>query len=411
MRKIDHVRKTIYIIVGILTIISLVFSLYKKISHAASSDESPIEHNGLPYLIGPGIGYYDSIDRSFVLNCVDDAIQRAGSVASDHTIIGVPYNGHFAVMFLKTDPLNIDGSGSNFVLNYVVSYDYIINGGFNTFVNNASFTIQVYNVLETIDNHTFYKSSNAHYPVYLRNPEYFVNMSGTQIFADSDSEVPVIPDGHSKGGVLANYIDSDDLLENNSDVPKVDTTPPSDPSNNSGWFQKILNGIGKLNQSIQGGVLTIGDYIGQIGDSIGQKIDEFRQDFGNLVGGIGEKIDNIFSWLSEDFDKNEFQSGLNSIPLISDLNGLHTLVNNSGMFNWSDVTAAQTVSFTFDFGGAVLPHSSTTIDFSWYTGTIKNICVALICTFLVLGLLVTIINQLPSIIGGHSGDKGGGSDS
>ena len=56
MQKIDHVKKTVYIIVGILTIISLVFTLFKKIGFCAEGS-SPILFDPLPYIYGNYIGY------------------------------------------------------------------------------------------------------------------------------------------------------------------------------------------------------------------------------------------------------------------------------------------------------------------------------------------------------------------
>lgn len=286
-------KKVLSIILISLLILSTILTLCKKVGLCASDSSSPIEFNGLPYFIGPGIGYYDSVDRSFVLNCVDDAIQRAGSIASGRTILGVPYNGHFAVMFLKTNPVNIDGSGNNFVLDYDLSCDYILNGGYSSSYTNASFTIQVFNVLETIDNTTLYISSNAHYPVYVSNPEYFVNFQGLQIFAESDSEIPVIPDGHLKGGVLSNYIDSEDLLEDSSDMPSFDFTPPT---TQQGFWDKLFGFFSRSFKSFNSWLLTIGDLIGQV-------IDKLEEVYNKIEDFFGRVFETIFSWLESIFDK------------------------------------------------------------------------------------------------------------
>lgn len=386
----------VYIIVGILTIISLVFTIYKKISHAAGSETNAIEFNPPPLLVGENIGPYSAYQRSLINSIVDDAINRSG--LGNYSCLVLPYQNILWVAFMNDRSPEYSLSG--FYVYYYKCYEYNLSGSYTREYSGGQLFIDVPLVYENINGVDYYKGTgqSVSYPVYIRNMDTYFFTSGSTVF--TDHSISVGPDGHSKGGVLSNYIDSEDLLENSSDLPKIDTTPPADPSNTSGWLGKILNGIGKINQSIQGGVLTIGDYIGSGTETINNTITEVQND-----------VHNHYQWATEPFDKSQFENGVNSIPLISDLIACRTTIENSGMFDWSDVSPAQSVSFSFDFGGSVLPHTNTVIDFSWYTGTVKNICVAVLCTFLVLGLFVTIVNQIPSIIGGHSGDKGGGSDS
>lgn len=393
MRKIDHVRKTVYIIVGCLTIVSLVLTICHKVGHCAESSQTSIPYNPLPLYFGSGIGYSDVIPESTILNMVDHCITSCPNYVQGTPVVVTPFQeyGNVKVSVFVVNVSSPPGVVSDYYSTNLFKFNYIycetynsIGGSFNVFTN-GQFDCKLSEIREQINGNWVYKQGYlAVYPIYIYNYENLYNSNGEQLFAEYGSSTPSI--GHTKGGVLANYIDSDELLEDDSQLPSVDVTPPSDPSVSSGWFQKILNGIAKVNQSIKGGVLTIGDYIGQ-------------------------GFENVINWFTEPFDSEQFNSDLNDIALINDFSNLKTQVENCGMFDWSDVTPAQSLSFTFDVGGAVLPHTSCVVDFSWYTGTVKNICVAVICTFLVLGLLVTIINQLPNIIGGKSGDKGGGSDS
>ena len=399
MKRIDHVRKTVYIIVGCLTIVSLVLTICHKVGHCASS-ENNVGYTSFPLPFGLDSGYGLTSEQVSVLSSydLDGLIDSANSImnanADSVCLIDWTSSSNFIIGFYNSSWVVSPSSNSLYGCTVTIGggSPQITQGirwngsSWDWWWSNAwGAPIYIGNHLTPLPNGEYSLNSGefiSFYPIYSRATE-FVDSNDNIIFT---SNITPSFSGHSKGGVLTNYIDSDDLIEQDSSLPTVDTTGPSDPSSNSGWFQKILNGLGKINQSIKGGVLTIGDYIGQ-------------------------GFENVINWLTEPFDQEAFSDELNQIALINDLSSLKTLVENCGMFDWSDVTPAQSVSFTFDFGGAVLPHTSCVIDFSWYTGTVKNLCVGVLCTFLVIGLLVTIINQLPNIIGGKSGDKGGGSDS
>ena len=361
MKKIDHVRKIVYIIVGILTIILLVFSLCKKVGLCAESSNSPIEFDPLPYIYGNYIGYSDDPNSSIannsrILSCIDTAINNySGYVDSMGYLVQERNNGGIQVAFFTPDSngkIVLPDNSSDFThqISFTCTTSRLVYWSNNSVSDvGTSFLFKPSNAIETINGQTIYKTNTRAlgYVLYIHNPQLFVDSEGNQYFATSyEPDIPIGPIGHSKGGVLSNYIDSHELLEDSSDLPEVDTTQPSDPTTNN-LLQKILNGLGVINGSIQSGVLTIGDFIGQ-------------------------GFENVINWFTEPFDSEQFNSDLNQIALINDFSNLKTQVENCGMFDWSDVTPAQSLSFTFDVGGAVLPHTSCVVDFSWYTGLTAN---------------------------------------
>lgn len=400
MKRIDHVRKTVYTIVGCLIIISLVLTICHKVGHCASDSSNSYPITDFPLPFGSGYGYTSEVPITDTI--CSQVLNLANTFSSNYygydTLVFSEYNSTSNSVFFYAIQWNlvsiVPSSNGAIFPNY--TYSYVATANNNKYCafeydfddsqiqfrgTGSSLSVGISNYLLGSPSGVGYmlKDDNLYlYPVYT----IFEGSSFTDYFSEPSPSFS----GHTKGGVLVNYIDSDDLIEQDSSLPTVDTSAPADPSSNSGWFQKILNGLSKINQSIKGGVLTIGDYIGQ-------------------------GFENIINWLTEPFDQEAFSDELDEVFLLSDILGAKDLIDQSGIFDWEDITPSQSVSWTFDFGGAVLPHTSCTIDFSWYTGTVKNLIVTLICTFLVVGLLATLFNSIPSIISGHSGDKGGGSDS
>ena len=112
MKKIDHVRKTVYIIVGILTIISLVFSLCKKVGLCAGSSSSPIYYDGdFPLFFDSSFYDNDVFSPSVVLSCVDDAINRNNNFSSGDLVIAIGSlsnnSNQIRVFFPSMSPSNV----------------------------------------------------------------------------------------------------------------------------------------------------------------------------------------------------------------------------------------------------------------------------------------------------------------
>lgn len=384
----------------------MVFGLCKKVGLCASDSNTVV--NSLPFPIGAGYGntftqeQIDSIVSQAQADCVSQGDSGYPSVTYI-CIYEVNSNGSFYVNCYYDDPtLTTNGGfactgGSSFE-DLALQFAFHNSNGYlgtrrlyfdsnfqrqsGSWVRPGIINVQTNTWVVSSPNGGYMLPTNTTlygYPIYSVRDLVYDDI----VFFSNDLPEPDFG-GHSRGGTITDYT-FDDTDES---VP----TDTSAVSGSGGWLSKILGGINKLNQSIGNGFTNI--------------VDNLQSFFNPVFGGFEEQL----NWFSEPFDEVAFQASFNQIPIISDFNNLSTLVSNCGLFNWSDVTPVQRVVFTFDFGGSVLPHTNCEINFDWYTGTVKTLILSLISTFLVIGLAATLINQLPSIIGGKSGDKGGGSD-
>lgn len=392
--KQNKLYKVLRIVFLTLAIISMVFALCRKVGLCASGGSVP-SVSSLPLPVGAGWGnnfslseyeYILQIAEQDRINCNDSGYTFIGAIV----ISEVSSDGSFRLRcyqgpgFSVSSPSNfLTSNGSNLSWYYVNANNY---GGCRELVFNSDGTFnngwwRSSGAYITVNSNTFlsslpdnslgvlYGHPYTGYPIYINSD---IVYDGVTYFSNAPQ--------HSQGGTLSDY--SDQVQEFiDSDINGVDVDPPSDPSSSSNWFQKVLNALKTINNSIGGGFSL-----------------------------ISNGISGIYGYFTEPFDQSAFESSFYSIPFVSDLRSLTGLVSSSGLFDWSSVSPASRVAFTFDFGGAVLPHHEYEINFDWYTGNVKTIILSVVTTFLVIGLLATIINQIPSIIHGHSGDKGGGSD-
>lgn len=390
--KQNKLYKVLRIVFLTLAIISMVFGLCKKMGHCASGGSVP-SVSSLPLPVGSGWGnlFTQSEIDTIVNLCIQDMetindrdLWQIGAIVlseKDDSSQKYRFNIYAAPGFSVSSPSDFwTSSGSKFTWsngnNYggcrqlILNYDFTIDSFW--WMSSGGMTINSSSFLSELPNNSLgflYGHSYTGYPIYINSDVVF---DGVTYFTNAPQ--------HSQGGTLTDYSEQvQDFID--SDINGVDVDPPSDPSSSPNWFQKILNGLKTINNSIGGG-----------------------------FSWISNGISGIYGYFTEPFNQSAFESSFNSIPLVSDLRSLTGLVSSSGLFDWSSVAPASRVAFTFDFGGAVLPHHEYEINFDWYTGNVKTIILSVVTTFLVIGLLATIINQIPSIIQGHSGDKGGGSD-
>lgn len=413
MRKIDHIRKVVYIIVGILTIISLVFSLYKKIGKAASSDSS-IFFNGFPMYVGGKIASADSYNNSIIQIIIDDSIQRFSSYVSGNPIY-VTYNSS-QNRFIVNHPRISDGvtnatmpnglSSNNSVITFYqwrsFSYD-ADTGQYLTVSSNTNQSLNLFSVLENFQGTYLYKLNTVttNYPIYVYNAENLKFSNGVQIFTKYQENLN--PSGHSKGGVLANYQSSFDLLEDSSDVPKVDITSPDDSSSVPAWLGKILNGLGVIGNSIQSGVLTIGDYIGTLGENIG----EFFNSVGEKIDAIKDSIDSFFAWVTESPNNETILSNIQ--PYLESNTMIQGFISSKNAIQgvYSDITGvnAKTSSqmkWTIPFNLPGLSNNFTaTIDFGWYEN-IRSIVQPILIMIISVSFILSLIRSIPGILHGNS---------
>lgn len=426
-------KKILSIILLTLLIISIVFSLAKKVGLCASSETSvdgfypitePLPING---------SYFGS---SFNVNQeVIDSVLDVSTNSYDSAIVvyeeSTTQNYVTFEVFQFNNGFEVLGHHSNglegwFTWRFNVSHTCHVKYDFNNntasvvgnFGGGNSGTGVSYNSFSQLPNNQYYLPYHTYcfeYPVWVNGGS--LSYNGTTYFqnyvVDSFS-------GHSKGGVLSNYIDSDDLIEQDSSLPTVDTTSPADPSSNSGWFQKILNGLSKINQSIKGGVLTIGDYIGQgfenltnfIGSSFQNLIDNIQDFFGDVKDKIDDfndmvedKLNTIISFFhfpSSQEVSDFIDNYLDGTPLGDLVDFLKVHINN--IANLLGVGVVVPTSLKFDFTlnllGVSIPFS---IDFSWYTVQVRNAVITAFLVFFYPGLFLHFLFQIPAMLQGASG--------
>lgn len=296
MHKIDHVRKVIYIIVGILTIISLVFSLYKKIGKAASDVNSPIIFSPPPYLFGNNIGSSYLFDNSLFSSIISDVITRRGNNYHDETIIIVPYSNELFVNVINRDNFPLSSVVENGATLFSYSYCgvYSFSGTFLRQYFSGNIGIRLNDIFETLDNRDYYKLNTSidGYPVFVYSYSNLV-VTDTNLPFFSPFPQDIVVGGHSKGGVLANYQDSSDLLENSSDIPPLDD---SSVSTQQGFWDKIIGFFSRSYSSFNSWMLTLGDYLGQI-------LDKLQEFFTSVYDTLVEGFTTLWNWLSDIFNK------------------------------------------------------------------------------------------------------------
>lgn len=420
MRKIDHIRKVVYIIVGILTIISLVFTLYKKIGKAASFDDSPIVFDSYPALYGGFIANSNAYSDSLYLKIIDDSITRYSYYQQYYPIVIVAITSDGGLSGFRSFVIDTDVNGKTNInlppainntsyvnnIKYRVAYTYDSNGDYVSSFGSQSYTSFFTNrVTEYIQGTYYYKGGLvASYPLYIYHNEFLkFREVDSNIFKYLDSNDNIIIGGHSKGGVLANYQSSFDLLEDSSDVPKVDTTSPSDSSSVPAWLGKILNGLGVIGNSIQSGVLTIGDYIGTLGESIG----EFFNSVGEKIDAIKDSIDSFFAWVTEPPNNETILSNIQ--PYLESNSMIQGFISSKNAIQgvYSDITGVNAKSssqmkWTIPFNLPGLSNNFTaTIDFGWYEN-IRNIVQPILIMIISVGFILSLIRSIPGILHGNS---------
>lgn len=423
MRKIDHIRKVVYIIVGILTIISLVFTLYKKIGHASDSSTDsflPIECDSKNFKSDNGKSYSDFItDLNSIVSNSNTGFPGFNTIPSNlifrcHDDNGVIYyTAIYSLGYLYFRNPNNNYSNLNFT-NAVLqlSSGYSVNIFNNNYYSRTSVTTFRYVdgvltrqssntqsgginlTLSQMQNELFFCSSDE--ILYYNTQNVFF------VSDDISNNVPII-NGHSKGGVLANYQSSFDLLEDSSDVPKVDTSVPSDSSSVPAWLGKILNGLGVIGNSIQSGVLTIGDYIGTLGESIG----EFFNSVGEKIDAIKDSIDSFFAWVTEPPNNETILSNIQ--PYLESNSMIQGFLSSKNAIQgvYSDITGvtAKTSSqmkWTIPFNLPGLSNNFTaTIDFGWYEN-IRSIVQPVLIMIISVSFILSLIRSIPGILHGNS---------
>lgn len=437
-------KKLLVCIVATFGITAMVFSCCKKIGLCASSGSTVYSDFPLPISSDYGGFSYSQEDYDSIFSTLES------KGITPILLYGYEVGGYWNLKAVFTYGSNADVSSysisknNNGTLGYGFSTAWVRYDGFTTTVGggyDGASTVNYSNWFTTSPSGSSVLPENTFlfgYPLALNS-----QLDGKVYFSDGSlafevpSSSPIIS-GHTKGGVLSNYIDSDDLLENSSDLPKVDTSAPSNSSSIPDWLQKILNALGRVNQSIQGGVLTIGDYIGSMTEKIGEWFQNTIDSIEGFFGRVEDKLDDIIDSIQDLFDgttvsqaQSVWEQEFNN-SVFKDFVDLKSTIETDILTPIKNANAPSTLSFTIPLISVNVPrlvnsggHVSTvtnnvylfgqsvTLDFSWYSrsisggvfngSSIRDYLVPIIATFLYVGMVVHLLFKIPSFLNGSSG--------
>ena len=201
------IKKILVMVSLTLSIICSVFYLCKKVG--LCEEPEVISYNPPPFIYGHGICNGGATQET-LLYVLDNAITRYTKYVIGDPVIVLWSNDNFWVIFLNcTDNIYTHSKPSDFSSGtfkftskkYYCYYNrnYVASGGA------ADFSFKLSDIQ---DNGNYLTGSYVDgYPLYVYHPENILfSEDNTQIFAPD--VVPVGPSGHTKGGVIANYISS-----------------------------------------------------------------------------------------------------------------------------------------------------------------------------------------------------------
>lgn len=426
----NKVRKVLIIVFLALSIASLVFTLMKKTGLCAGENESttgvynfPLPYGGssgygyknFPYTDSIGVGAVQFLVNNYSFDTSKGWAIFVYEVASDNSYIDMivarptlssdvpqPFITGVTNQTFNTSDCKVK---LHFQNRHKVRYTSA-SGTYERTSYTSSATTE-YIILNK------YIESDAGLNLYLPKDTYVLFYP--LLFSNTESEYygefevftfgATTPE-HNKGGILVEITENDEIAE--EELTGVDTTTPSDPTNNSAWYQKILNAIGRVNTSIQGGIITTTDYLQQL--LSGQR--NFQLDLLATLGVISGKLDGISQGTPEEIASDWVEGYEDSSLYDIKTTFEHTKGGVQAMFtpsskalilgNWSLYRSGEHLyleglyTLPAVFGGN---QQHITLNFDWYN-SIKSWFVPLIVSLMTIGLTVTIFKGMPSMIQG-----------
>lgn len=427
--KIDKFYKVLRIISITIFLVGLIWSLMHKIGLCAS-DSNISSANSLPLPVGAGWGnVFTDEEIGYIVNCAQQDLiscNDSGYVSIGAIIISeYSQDGSFHVRcyqgpgFEVSSPSTFLSTGSYLSWSFqnqnnyggARELDFNSDGSFYSaswISNPGGITVNSFSFLSSLPDNSLgvvKGRSYTGYPIYISHDIIF-------------NDVVYFSNNSSNGG-----FDSPGWSESfeewiNGDYNPIDTTPPSTDTTPA-WLQKILNALGKLNNTEGAGF-----------NLISGKIDSF-------FGGISDKIDDFKDFIEDKLSNNPLITFYNTIYDLGVSGGsfsLGTLINNlcfcspetaKSIFDSSETGQAinsfmscgrnianaftaspsQHVYWTFNFQNSVLSNAGTvTIDFDWYD-SIRTPVITVFSVFFFLGFVFLIIRKIPGIISGSSSNS------
>ena len=408
MMRNNKFYKILRITFLILAIISMTFTLFYKVGHCASGGGSGVDPSQY-YLIDDfapvGSGYGNNLSQSdidaIVASC-DSSKPNDSDIPFIDTYLIVEYNSLSNSLTLAgfcTQGRGIYSTSGSFPDTITATWystktswsgyglftvDLSTNSATFTSWRNSMYTSNIYTWFTQLPNNNYYLEKGifrSGYPIKCPDSSY----NGDIIFKNVASS----GGGHSKGGAIA---DIDESIEDSSELPQVDDTPPSDPSSTPGWLAKILSAFKTLNKNLLGVGVSIVNALQGILDKLGilDIFKNFYEDYNNIRNTNSSDVTSAFQ-------QTILYQGYSYIT--SDVNSF------KNMFNVTPASSAPT--WTIPLTGTVLynqNYPNIVIDFGFYDrfrNTVSNILIAI----LTCSCVFNIIRSIPDIITGASGDE------
>ena len=392
----DKMKKVLIIIFLSLSIASMVFALMKKTGLCAGYTDT------LPCKVGAGWGNtftqteYNQIVESikeFVLALNDRDFPTVDTIVLwDYDSQGIYYfRVYSTTVFEVQHPNQFFTTGSTISLishysnnswqgygqvqynsNTGVVSNYTYNNQASIMYSTAFIDNEQYTALELKAPSIFYIS----YPLEYDNVTYF--------------QYQTIPE-HNKGGILTEMNENNEITS--EEMPQVDTTPPTDPTDSKKWYQKILDGIGKVNNNIQGGILTITDNL--------KGIKEILQGIAN-----GDSIETMQEAWTEGYENSDIytmqQTAAKGRTALAQMTASSS--NDLHLGNWTvyrtnnQLIMRCVVTMPQIFGGQ---QQTYTVNFGWYNN-VRNWLVPILTALVFITLFMTIIRGIPNMVHGAS---------
>ena len=432
--------KVLRIIFLTLVIISLFFSLSKKIIHAQGSNNT--YRTTMPLYVSPVLGSNQGkpadIDLSGMRNSllnylINDGfyspsikyITFEGKSESDSIIYvnafsnsGVPNVSNYPTL-----NLNSFTSESDFTFNittgvYPMYYNYETGACGMHSHSNSPFILNNYISLYYNGATPFYalipNQFLPGYPLYIEDD---ITLGDNVIFTDY-SNISGDSGGSSIGGSgSGSYIPNGDSGGDTSSGGSFEFDLELEFDDSS-----IINAIESSGDDIGGAIDDLGDKVDSSNSkldsilgllqsfksSIESKLDSFKTSVDNGLGDIRQKLSDIkdkinqwFSYMTGSFNEQEFQSELDNMPFFQLVNQVEgNMTTNLAAFN--TVTVTEPI-FTFDFSGPLLGDNVIfTLDLTSYDDY-RHLIVPLITMILTLTFVFSLFNDLPDLFHGHSG--------
>lgn len=381
---LDKAKKIIYIIVGSLTIISLVFMLAKKVGLCASSDTSNLLFDStLPLPIGEGYGYNSSVvvfDSSFV--------QAALSYLNSNK--AYDYMPDFCLITLEEN--NYSNSGYYTFLAYCppTSSGVVQPFTFTVTTNSNNIPTQIKGVNTYQMRFRWYPDTNTFSNIsYIGYRVWTLNLYGSNNYCFGSNTI----DSHfifSFNRDFVSYPIFADLDILSSDYFSYVGSGGS--SGDSDWNDVIFPDFSDLPDSVDS---SSSDY------NLYSWLNGQNNSNYDYTKSIFDLIKGFFSWVASPLDEDSISEEWDNSPV----NTVYSSFNNisDSLESSFNVSPAQRIVIPISFAGTPFSYvPDQEINFDWWTSDMRDSYGRIIVIMIGMIVVVLFLRGLPGMISGAS---------